>query len=135
MTNPSRALKRIILEAVPQHCMRPPYDQLPGCGDWRVVDDELHIAVAAETMDDEAFLIALHEMIEAKLCLKHGVDQAAVDRFDEKFEVERNLRLHSDDAEPGDDPRAPYRKEHRAAMLVEHLTAQFLGLDSYGTIR
>jgi hypothetical protein len=53
-----------------------------------------------------------------------------VDDFDAQFTEER----HGDDDEPGDDPRAPYRRQHRAAMLIEHMMASFMGLDSYGSI-
>jgi len=35
------------------------------------------------------------------------------------------------DGEPGDLPDAPYRKEHRFAMLIEHMMAHELGIEGY----
>lgn len=102
----------------------------PGIGDWWFTPDTLHIR-AVESHDDEAFLVALHELVEAWLCRANGIEQQAVDAFDVLFETES----HPNEAEPGDDPRAPYRLEHRKAMLLEMLMANFLGLSSYGTVR
>ena len=36
--------------------------------------------------------------------------------------------MHSFDAEPGNDPRAPYRNEHDFATTIEMLVAQKLGV-------
>lgn len=100
-----------------------------GSGDWYwdTKTGDLHIKVAGADVweQEEKFLIALHEMIEARLCFKSGVTQGAVDRFDSKFEG---------DGEPGDDPGAPYRVQHRQAMLIEHMAALFLGKTDYGTV-
>lgn len=119
---------RIIIETVTHEEMRPPYNE-PGedtRGDWYVATDGvLIIKVTADVLSREGFLFALHEMIEAFLCIQRGVPQAAVDVFDAKF---------TGDGEPGDDPRAPYRDEHRQAMLIEHLMANFLGMDGYGSV-
>lgn len=113
---------KIIIEAIPQKDQR--YDT---SGDW-LFDDEgnLRIFVTGESIiHDEAFLIALHELVEVKLCHKRGISQAAVDDFDFNFKG---------DGEPGDDPKAPYRLEHRQAMLIEHQVANFLGLLPYGKV-
>lgn len=100
------------------------YDTL---GDWYYEGDTLIIKVA-EGLDPEVqFLIALHELIESKLCAVRGISQLDVDLFD-----------FSDGAkigEPGDHPKAPYRKEHRFAMLIEHLMAHEMGLLGYGEIK
>ena len=69
--------------------------------------------------------------MEAILCQAHGVKEADVDAHDNLFESED----HAEEDEPGDDPRAPYRTQHRQAMLIEHLMANFLGLTDYGTMR
>lgn len=120
--------KRIVIEAVPQNAMRPPYSASPEAGDWFVnAEGDLVIRVIGETLDDpQPFLFALHELIEAKLCRVRGISQEAVDAFDAAF---------TGDGEPGDMADAPYRKEHRQAMLIEMLMANFLGLDDYGEIR
>jgi hypothetical protein len=130
-------MRRIVIEAVPQHDMRPPYDASEDGGDWFFDDDgNLVVRVIGESLaDPAAFLFALHEMVEAQLCAAHGISQAAVDAFDERFEAERAAGKHGEDAEPGDHPWSPYRREHRQATLIEHLMAQFLGLDGYGEVR
>ena len=111
---------RIIIEAVPRAQMR--YDTL---GDWFQDGEDLRIQVADHITPDEQFLIALHEIVEVKLCIMHGVGQQQVDAFDFSF---------SGEGEPGDHPAAPYRKEHRQAALIEHMMASFMGLDSYGVV-
>lgn len=108
--------------------------RIPGVGDWFYQGDTLNISASGET-PDERFLIALHELVEAWLCRRAGVTQDEVDLHDLTFEAERAAGAHGEDDEPGDDPRAPYRAQHRAAMLVEHLMANFLGLSNYGVIR
>jgi hypothetical protein len=101
------------------------YDTL---GDWWWEGEVLHIRAtkSADMAEGESLLIALHELVEAWLCKEEGVPQAAVDAFDLAFTGE---------GEPGDDPAAPYRTQHRRAMLIEHLMAAFLGLSDYGVVR
>ena len=100
---------RIIIEAVPPEEMRLEAYQEAGFGDWYFcpATGDVHINVAgADAWDDEElFLIALHEPIEARLCFKSGVTQGSVDSFDSRFDGH---------GEPGDDPAAPYRVRHRA---------------------
>ena len=107
--------------------MRAPYNQEIAAGDWFFNDDgDLVVrAIGTELKDPEVFLYALHELIEAYLCVQEGVPQAAVDNFDAAY---------SGCGEPGDEIAAPYRTQHRRAMLIEHLMAHFMGLDHYGTI-
>lgn len=94
-------------------------------GDWYLKEAQLHIDVVDEGTPDEQFLIALHELIEWKLCATRGISQSDVDAFDFGFKG---------DGEPGDDPSSPYRKEHREASIVEHLVAHFMGMTSYGKV-
>lgn len=119
-------MRRIIIEAVAQHEMRSPYAD-DGLGDWFINDDgDIVIrAVGDNPLDDETFLVALHELVEFALCAKRGISQEIVDAFDMGYKG---------DGEPGDDPDSPYRAEHRKAMLIEMLMANFLGLIEYGTI-
>lgn len=78
---------------------------------------------------EHQFLVALHELVEVKLCEKRGITQKQVDDFD------MSPAALECEGEPGDLPDAPYRKEHRFAMIVEHLMAHELGLTGYGTIQ
>ena len=117
----STAVSSIDIRFIPESEMR-----RPALGDWWHEGSVLHIRATSEGGQQAAFLVALHELVEAWLCDAHGVAEADVDAFDDAF---------TGDDEPGDDPKAPYRAEHRAAMLVEHLMALFLGITDYGTIR
>lgn len=122
-------MTRIIIEAVSPQDMRLDAYKEDGFGDWFFdKEGDLHIQVAGTHLmeRDEVFLIALHELVEAKLCFNSGVTQNAVDHFDASFAGE---------AEPGDDPRSPYQKQHRAACLLEHQMAIFLGRWDYGEVR
>lgn len=110
------------------------YDTL---GDWYYERDTLVIDVADRCPDghlspDQQFLIALHELVEAWLCDAKGITQATVDHWD--FGEDEG-RLVSFAEEPGDAPGCPYRKEHRFAMLIEHLMAHELGLVNYGEVK
>lgn len=118
-------IRRIDVQFIPEGEMRQ-----PGIGDWWFEGDALHIR-SLDGEGHEPFLVSLHEMVEAWLCRARGVDQKAVDDFDNLFETED----HADEDEPGDDSRAPYRTEHRQAMLIEHLMANFLGITDYGAVR
>lgn len=130
-------LPRIVIEAVPQHAMRPPYDQ-DMSGDWLYEGRDLVIrATGTDLSDPETFLLALHELIEAYLCRHRGITQAQVDRFDEAMaRVPLNPDYpHDPDAEPGDHPASPYRREHRFSCLIEFMVAHEIGLVDYGVIR
>lgn len=74
-------------------------------------------------------LIALHEFVEAMLCKDRNIIQEVVDEFDKNYEEERKQGKHSPQDEPGDDPAAPYRKEHFFATNLERLFAAELGVD------
>lgn len=112
--------KNIRIEFVPKITMR--YDTL---GDFWETDSEIVIQIASELPEIEQYLVALHELVELKLCAYRGISNKAIDAFDLAYQGE---------GEPGDDPEAPYRKEHRFAMLIEHLTAHELGLAGYGHV-
>jgi hypothetical protein len=118
---------RIIIETATPEEMRPPYNTAGEMmGDWYIASDGvLVIKVTGDVLAREGFLYALHELIEAFLCLDRGISQQSVDAFDARF---------NGDGEPGDSPLSPYRSEHRAAMLIEHLMAHEMGMDDYGEI-
>lgn len=112
--------KRIVIEVIPQTAQR--YDTL---GDW-YYDEERVLYIKCSGDDHEAaLLVGLHELIEAWLCADRGITQEVVDQFDLKW---------GEVGEPGDDPRAPYYVEHRKAMLIEHLMANFLSRRDYGRV-
>jgi len=99
----------------------------PTSGDWKIEPDGvIHILISEEVGEDSAFLIALHEIVEQKLCAMRGITQKSVDEFDISFEKNRQS---GDDSEPGDSPFAPYKKEHFFSTTIEQLMASEMGVD------
>jgi hypothetical protein len=96
-------------------------------GDW-IPGKPAQIRVSKMKDHRYVFLVALHEMIEYELCKKNGISDREVVAFDVNFESERRRNMHAIDAEPGSDPRAPYRNEHEFATMVEMMVAQKLGV-------
>ena len=89
-------------------------------GDWQIgADGCICIKVSDTGYRMDALLIALHEAVEAILCDAHNVLEADVDAFDIAFALEHKLS----DEEPGEDPLAPYRREHAVADAVERIVA------------
>ncbi len=90
-------------------------------GDWQVTPgDTLQVTVSYLGDRRMEALVAVHELVEAILCLHRGIAPEAVDKFDQDFEGE---------GEPGDDPKAPYHREHVFATQVERMLADELGVD------
>lgn len=69
--------------------------------------------------------VAVHELVECALCRYKGISQTEVDDFDMAFE---SMCQPGDVSEPGDDPRAPYHKEHCIATGIERIVVCMLGL-------
>lgn len=99
-------------------------------GNWRF-DQYGDLLVEVSDMGNwkYQFLVALHEMVEVALCKERNIPQAVVDDFDVNYEKERAEGKHRPEDEPGDDPAAPYRKEHFFATNIERLMAGELGVD------
>lgn len=96
-------------------------------GDW-MPGKPAEIRVSKMKDQRYVFLVALHEMIEYELCKMNGISDREVVAFDVNFEAERRRDLHPLEAEPGNDPRAPYRNEHDFATMIEMMVAQKLGV-------
>lgn len=96
-------------------------------GDW-IPGSPVKIRVSKMKDERYVFLVALHEMIEYELCRMNGITDREVVKFDMNFEKEKRERLHSIEAEPGNDPRAPYRNEHGFATMIERTVAQRMGV-------
>ncbi len=96
-------------------------------GDW-IPGTPAEIRVSSMKDQRYVFLVALHELIEYELCKMNGITDREVVAFDVNFEAERRQNLHPIEAEPGNDPRAPYREEHDFATMVEMMVAQKLGV-------
>lgn len=96
-------------------------------GDYFEEDGQLKIQVFEQGNEDHNLLIAVHELVEQRLCEKAGITNEMIDAFD--FEYEKNRKEGDTDSEPGDDPDCPYRDQHRFAMIVEQLVAKELGVE------
>lgn len=91
-------------------------------GDWHFdKSGKLKVTVSNMGNEDFEFLVALHEIVEAWLCRKRGIDQDEVTKFDK-------LMLEKGVDNPGDDVRAPYHKEHRLALIIESMLMHELNL-------
>lgn len=106
----------------------------PTVGDWFYKKDKsgekvLHIKVSWLPRWEMVALIAVHELVEVLLCKSAGVSQAEVDRFDKEFERarDRGQLAHPDD-EPGDNPGAPYKRQHCFATAVERMLCAEMGI-------
>ena len=74
-------------------------------------------------------LVLIHEITEWAMCEVAGIPEPEIKAFDEMFEAERAAGKWNDEAEPGHDPRAPYRRQHQCAEMVERLAAFLMGVD------
>lgn len=67
--------------------------------------------------------VAVHEIVEALLCMHNQVAGAVVDEFDMNYD---NMGA---ECEPGDHPDCPYKHEHAIASSIERLVAEELGIN------
>lgn len=108
---------KIIIETIPHQNHR--YTTV---GDW-FYDNEGTLQIKVSSLSDwrREMLIAVHELVEVLTCKHDGVSQEVVDKFDKNFEANR----HPDNEdEPGDEPEAPYVKQHCLATGIERILAQ-----------
>lgn len=113
---------KITIEVIPHDQQR-----YPTVGDWLYTPEgDLEIKVSALSDWRRESLIAVHELVEVLICKHDGVSQESVDKFDMDYEANR----HPDsEDEPGDDPAAPYVKQHCIATGVERILAASLGVN------
>jgi len=112
---------KITIETIPHEDQR--YETV---GDWMFNSlGDLFIRVSDMGDWKKEFLVALHELVEVALCKDRGITQEQVDAFDKAFEANRAEGNHD---EPGHDGKAPYRKEHFIADIVERLMCSEFGM-------
>jgi hypothetical protein len=90
------------------------------CGDYWEQPASLEVRVTQYRNTAYSQLILIHELVELFLVQQRGIKLSDIDEFDMMF---------LDEGEPGDDPRAPYYKEHRFATMIERLCAAEMGVD------
>lgn len=117
-------MKPIHFETIPANQHR-----YPTVGDYWETKNKLEVRVTK--LEDDRFeqLVLIHELVEIFLLKARGVKLSVTDDFDIMFEKEREAGKHSDTAEPGDDPRCPYRREHRFAENIERQLCQEFGIN------
>lgn len=110
----------------------------PSWADWETPNQggtTLRITVSKIGNWRYEFLSAIHELLEATLCLHQGITQEQVDEFDIPYE---NARIAGEKLatcgctitnDPGSDIHAPYRVAHTYAESVEYGLAHLLGVD------
>ena len=87
------------------------------CGDWfyDAEDDTLTIFVSRMADYRSELAVAVHEAVEAVMCLAADIPQTEIDYFDHNF-----YKTHDDATlEAGNDKAAPYFNMHVAATSVE----------------
>ena len=108
----------------------------PTVGDWWFENSTTwHIRVSDLGNFQFEALVFLHELVEMLLCVHGGIGADQIDHFDINYESARTFgqkapcgcpALHD---EPGDDPHAPYHRQHQAAELCEFVAAKLLGVN------
>lgn len=102
-------------------------------GDYYYVGNKhqgtMFVDVCKQKHPDYEFLILIHELIEQYLTESRGIPEQEIMDFDLKFEAERELGLHTEEEEPGDDEHSPYKEEHRFAENIERQIAHELGVN------
>lgn len=106
---------KITIETIPHKEQR-----YPTVGDWTYEDGNINIKVSEELLLFSQYLVAMHELTEVMLCIRHGISGKQVDEWD---------MGHPELDEPGNDPRAPYYREHLAAEVLERSLASYLEIN------
>lgn len=89
-------------------------------------EDKLMITISDMKNWKNEVLIALHELVESSLCKSRGIKLEEIPKFDKQFEKKRKYGILD---EPGNEPGAPYHREHQFAIKMENLFAQELGIN------
>lgn len=117
-------LRLIVVDFIPHNQQR--YNTV---GDWQfeapnsVRGKVLHVRVSQTGNDKANAAIAIHEIIEALLCLFQGVSFADVDSYDFHNEGTAGTDCLSDN------PKSPYFSQHNDALAIEYLFSRLLDLD------
>lgn len=125
---------RVFIDVIPHHLQR--YDTV---GDWKFVRDSLFITVSEMGDWKKEMVVAHHELTEALICKSDGITEKRVNDYDMGFEARRALADHQDFTatcgcyhepldEPGDDPHAPYYRQHQVATGMERILVNELEL-------
>ena len=114
---------KIIIESIPHQNQR-----YSTPGDYFYEGDTLIVKVSDLGDDRMNLLVALHEIIEEATSRNAGITEQEIMDFDLMYEKEREQGLHSQEDEPGWDPRSPYREYHAFAEKIERMACKKLGI-------
>ena len=100
-------------------------------GDWTLSEYERDSKRGVSVLCDTArtgnwrydALLQVHELIEAILCINNNVQEEDVTKFD------MSRTPDGPDGDCGDDPLAPYSKEHCFATAVERMLCAAMGVE------
>lgn len=112
---------RLIIQTIPHK-----YQDYETVGNWNFANGVLLVFVSDMGDPRYNFLVGIHEAVEAMICKHRGVKEEDITAFDVEFEKNRP---EGNEDEPGDDPNAPYKKEHFTATNVERIVAAELDVD------
>lgn len=85
-------------------------------GDYYAIPGGWQFAISRQKSIDDEFSILIHEMVEWYLTQRNGTREEDITAFDV---------AHESSPDPGSEPDAPYRNEHRAAMEVEKVLSRY----------
>lgn len=116
-----------------RHCYILPYKNMryATVGDYHFTTDHNLIEFDIACLKDERMelLVLIHELVEELLTREAGIPEPLIREFDELFELDREAGMYKFDEEPGDDLKAPYRKQHQIATKIERYAAKLLDVD------
>jgi hypothetical protein len=116
-----KKFESIIINFVNENQQR--YDTL---GDYYIKNGQLYINITKHMTYVSGkfvrnrffeFLILIHEIVEVLLVIARNISIEKIDQFDLNYQG---------DGEPGDEKKAPYRKEHQFATKIEKMMAKEL---------
>lgn len=122
----------ITVDAIPHNRQR-----YPTWGDWKTNLSTRQLAVKMSSLSDWRYLYlgAIHEIVEATVCMHKKITQNMVDKFDFDYEARRVMGKERTMCgcpitnDPGSDVHAPYFDAHEFAEEVEYKLAKLLDVD------
>lgn len=113
----------ITIKTVPHNQQR--YETV---GDWWWNKGNLEVRVSDMGNPHYEWFVAEHEINEALLCEKFGINENVVSAYDIAFEkLREKYSLIIGNQEPGNMISSPYNKQHEAATEIEKLTCKKFG--------
>lgn len=106
-------MKNILIKVIPESEQR---DCVNGADWWWDGSGDLQVRISPMSDWRYEALLALHETIEAILCKHNGVAEPDVCAFDQEYD-----KTHNFDVDAGDEPDAPYVREHCFATGLERV--------------